>query len=63
MGHPNVSFRERECDKFQTVLQFVKKLLTFLFKHLSNKERNILYQNTTDFLGLPEVLYMTGNFN
>lgn len=27
------------------------------------KERNILYQNTSDFLGLPDVLYMTGNFN
>lgn len=42
---------------------FIKKLLTLLFKNLSNKERNILYQNTIYFLGLPEVLYMTGNFN
>lgn len=61
-GSPNLSFCETEYDKFQ-IVQFIKKLLTLLFKHLLKKERNILCQNTTDFLGLPDMLYMTGNFN
>lgn len=62
MGSPNESFCETEYDKFQ-IVQFIKKLLTLLFKHLLKKERNILCQNTTDFLGLPDMLYMAGNFN
>lgn len=59
MGHPNVSFCERminfeQCSSLRSCLHCL---------NMSEKERNLIYQDTADFMGLVELLSRIGNFS